>query len=230
LWWLFQLYAMTRQGGQSGLRFSDAITFLSRMKKLTALVKWIWLAWPILVPMLLGLVHCLFFSITGKNPFAHKLFAAGLQVIGGLLVLYSINANMGVFRNHGLATAIRNYLQEFPLRNPRSHIIKASTGNAFGFSGAAAVSFGRAPVTLKEKIAALEKEVSAIRELIAEREKVLHGRIDEVGSQVQKSSEEHRQRIDVLSDRLERTVVGGVKLQAFGAILVAYGAVLSVYL
>jgi hypothetical protein len=45
-----------------------------------------------------------------------------------------------------------------------------------------------------------------------------------------KGSEEHRQKINALSDRLERTVVGGVKLQAFGAILVAYGAALSVYL
>jgi hypothetical protein len=201
-----------------------------KMQKTKSLLKWLGLAWPLLIPLVLGLFHWLVFSTAGKDPVVNKIFAGGVQLIGGLIVLYSINENLGVFRNHGIATVIKNYFRKFPLCKARATIVEASVGSfSMSGSGSARITTGHAPATVEERLAALEKEIVEVRTQFSESEKQLHKRVNQVQSEVQKNSEKHRQGIKTLADRLERTVVGGIKLQALGVLLVVYGAFISVF-
>jgi hypothetical protein len=149
-------------------------------------------------------------------------------VIGGLLILYSINDNLGLFRRQSLLAATIGWFKSFPMRG-KNITIQLSGVAAATLAGSASVSARKSPTTLEERIEYLESTLAAHRQEVAEAfanaqrnlesAKVeLHGRIGTTADQLAE-----------LSQKVEHAAVGGFKLQGFGVMLAIYGAVTSVF-
>jgi hypothetical protein len=83
---------------------------------LLRLIKWVWRAWPILVIGFLFCAHLLLLNYFSQwADFINKTAALVSQLVGGLLILYSIDSNIGVIKQKSLFSVLANYIKEFPL-------------------------------------------------------------------------------------------------------------------
>lgn len=193
------------------------------------LPRWLNRAWPFWALLPAFAAHWQALSSLSIAPqTVNKVVGMALQVIGGLLILYSINDNLGLFRRQSLLTATIAWFKSFPLRG--KDITVQLRGAAIGsFTGSASVSTRKLPTTLEERVAYLESTLAAHKQEVADAfasaqrnldsAKVeLHGRI---GTTVNQIAE--------LSQKVELAAVGGFKLQGFGVLLAIYGAVTSVF-
>lgn len=199
------------------------------MRSLSALLIWLLRAWPALVLV----------PIASAHAFAHHLFPADavivnkitgtvLQVVGGLIVLYSVNSNLGLFRDQHIGSVIIGWFKSFPLfRKPV--MLSGSASVSIALSGSARGSVRQATTTIEEKIAELERQLDEFRRNVNEDIKAVNLRIGQVHTELSNSIATNTATLNQLSSRLELATVGGFKQQAFGVLLAVYGAVTSVF-
>ena len=190
---------------------------------------WIWRAWPVLVMLFLASAH---FQALARFPnesvLVNKLTGTLMQIVGGLFVLYSVDSNLGLFRNQSLATSVIAWFRECPIF-VRSVTVSASCSASFGISGNATASVTRAATTVEERLAEVERRLEELRSEMATKNRELYSRITEVKSELSNSIATNQSALNKLSEKFEKVTVGGFKQQAFGVMLVIYGAVTSVF-
>jgi hypothetical protein len=151
-----------------------------------------------------------------------------LQIVGGLLVLYSVNDNLGLFRRQSLIAAILSWFRSFPLT--RKGITVALSGVASSYaSGSGSVSTQRNLTTLEERLAELERTVKDLRKELSSGLAAAQQQLEQAKSELRTRIEAVASQVSELHQKVEHAAVGGFKLQAFGVLLAAYGAVTSVY-
>jgi chromosome segregation ATPase len=190
---------------------------------------WFLRAWPVLAMALIGCAHV--FAITqfpSETVFVNKLTGTFLQIVGGLIVLHSVDANLGLFRNHSLATAVVAWLRECPIF-VRNVTISGSGAAACAASGSATVTVTRAATTIEERVAEVERRLDELRSEVTAQNSAIHTRIEEVKSELSSSISSNQAALNKLSEQVEKATVGGFKQQAFGVMLVIYGATTSVF-
>lgn len=194
------------------------------------LVRWIWRAWPLLVVCGVSAVH---FAVLGALP-AHsvqinKIAGTLLQVIGGLVVLHSVNESLGLFKGQSLWALVVAWLRQFPFRRKVHHVLMAGIGHAGAFGGTAKISVERAATTIDERVDRLERQVVDLRRELNRSTAAVHQRIDDVRTELSTTLSTHKIALDQLASNLEKATVGGFKQQAFGVLLALYGAGTSVF-
>jgi hypothetical protein len=81
-------------------------------------IRWAWQAWPLWVLIVVAALT-LYFGNWTPLPSSlkfNKFAGATMQGLGALLVLLSINGNLGLFRGHGVFAEMREYLLAYPRR------------------------------------------------------------------------------------------------------------------
>lgn len=84
------------------------------MLKTMNLLRWkfVWLfvkPWPIWITIVIGIIHFVIYCLFNDNTMqVNKAISAILQLTGGLVVIYSINQNMGMFNRGDLLQVIKN--------------------------------------------------------------------------------------------------------------------------
>ena len=158
----------------------------------------------------------------------NKVTGTFLQVVGGLIVLYSVNANLGLFREQHFGSIILGWFRSFPLfRKPVTISVSGSSSLAMG--GRARISVCRTTNTVEEKIAELERRLDEFRQHVNEDIQAINARISQVHTELTTAVATNTATLNQLSSRLEMATVGGFKQQAFGVLLAIYGAVTSVF-
>lgn len=116
------------------------------MGTLLRLIKWFWRAWPILILIFLICEYLLSLNWFSQNAgFINKTASLVAQPVGGLLILYSINSNIGVIKQKSLLSILTSYFKEFPLIK-KSVVIEAR-GAAMAMTGVKAkITASRNPV------------------------------------------------------------------------------------
>ena len=192
-------------------------------------VPWALRAWPVLALVPVGLAHVIAIqAFPSGAAMVNKLVGMSLQVVGGLLVLYSVNDNLGVFRAQSLPSAIIAWFKQFPIvRAPIS-----LSGHASAMASATATmsaSVQRTITTLEERIAELEHAFKDLQQQLQREVQAVNVRIETARNQLQQQIADTSGRVTDLSKRLEHAAVGGFKFQALGVLLAVYGAVTSVF-
>lgn len=110
------------------------------MKILLRLLKWSWRSWPVIIIVILFIAHLSLVDYFCSNVSeVHKIIALITQLIGGLLILYSIDSNIGIIKDKNLLALLTGYLREFPLIK-RPVVIQAQ-GVTMGLSSLNTVDF-----------------------------------------------------------------------------------------
>lgn len=158
----------------------------------------------------------------------NKLVGSLLQVIGGLLVLYSVNDNLGLFRAQSFASAIVDWLRDFPL-DRKQVVVEATSAGAITVGGSVAGSYVIRGASLEERILELERMYGSIQSELRAEVQGMNTKVESVQSKLMNEIGTASGKVDELSNKLDRAAVGGFKIQAFGVLLAIYGAVTNVF-
>lgn len=190
---------------------------------------WLCKAWPVVVWLLLAGIHLLALNtLVTHSVMVNKLTGTAMQVVGGLIVLHSVNGNLELFRNQSLSGVVVNWLREFPMAR-RSVTASISGVGLLEPVGRATVNKGRAANTVEERVAEVERRLDKLRVAVDAQDEALHRHIENASAKLLSSIEANRSEVNQIADRLESTAVGGFKQQAFGVMLAIYGAFISVF-
>ena len=194
------------------------------------LPSWLLRAWPVLALVPVGVAHALAWThFEAHTVLVNKLVGMSLQVLGGTLILYSLDQNLGMFRERSLLATFGQWLREFPLQRETRIVAMVGSCDSVSMSGSGTVTSRRGPSSLEERVAQLELELkeaqeSLRRELLAV-ESRLNGKLSEHGSRLEAT----RDQLAALSAKVTEVAVGNFKVQAFGVLLAVYGAITSVF-
>ncbi len=190
---------------------------------------WLLRAWPVWALLPVFIAHSFaIHQFTAHPATVHKLIGMSLQVLGGLLILFSVNENLGVFRKQSLGSVIVSWFREFPI--VRTHILGAGNTSQASSSSGSGLTIGRErPATIDGRVAELELQLQEVREEMRSKHVRIISRIDAVNEALSKSVIDADVKLTSLSERIEQATVGGFKLQAFGVLLAVYGAITSVF-
>ncbi|ANX02854.1 hypothetical protein [Immundisolibacter cernigliae] len=193
------------------------------------LPQWFLRAWPVIALAPVAAAHAIALAHFDTNHvLVNKLVGMSLQVLGGILILYSLDQNLGIFRERSLVATLLQWLREFPLRRETRTFAFVGTGGASA-GGTASVTARRNPTSLEERVAQLElalqeAQVSLRKELLAVESRFTL-KLSEHGSHLTAT----RDQLSALSAKVAEVAVGGFKVQAFGVLLALYGAITSVF-
>ena len=193
------------------------------------LTPWFLRAWPLLALVPVGAIHLLAFrEFTSHPALVHKLVGVTLQFLGGLLVLYSVNDNLGLFRSQSLTTAVISWFKDFPVLR-KSVSLTGSVSSASSATASLSVAVTRSSTTLEERVAEVERLLVQVQQQLAQEVHAIGVKLSEAKSELSKQIDETAVTVSDLSRRLEHAAVGGFKFQALGVLLALYGAVASVF-
>jgi hypothetical protein len=191
------------------------------------LMKWILRAWPVLLFALVVAVHLLIMmNITGPKDFANRIAGMALQIVGGLIVLASINANLGLFRRQNLFSAFKVWISEFPQLRIH-HVIHTASGHIKLGGARASISAYIAGGSVEERLASLQRQVDATNARIASLEKEQEERMQAMNASLTNSIASAKSELSELASKVEAATVGGFKQQLFGVLIALYGAIIS---
>lgn len=201
----------------------------SIMRSLSSLMFWFLRAWPVLAFVPISCVHAGAHQLFPDDTIiVNKIIGTMLQVVGGLLILYSVNANLSLFRDKYLGSIVMGWIKSFPLFR-KSVTVSLSGSSSVATSGNVRISVRRGANTVEEKIAELERQLDEFRQHINEDIQAINARIEQVHTELSKADTTNTAILSHLSSKLELATVGGFKQQVFGVFLAVYGAVTSVF-
>lgn len=203
--------------------------YKSFYQKILGILQWIAQAWFILVPLIFASIHLLISFICTKDlSFFHQLVALVLKLIGGFLVLWSINSKNGTMLDKSLFDLFMDWIYACPLKS-NSLVVQFQAEPATGSATVSNAEFrnsGNAE-TIEEKLEYLQKQINYLKkdlnkEVLQVRSQIAMNskKIDTVVLQTQSS-------LNSVSKQLQSVSIGGLGRQIFGANLVIYGAIVS---
>jgi small nuclear ribonucleoprotein (snRNP)-like protein len=165
-----------------------------------------------------------YFSINAK--FINKTISLLFQIIGGLLILYSIDSNIGVINQKSLLSLLGKYFNEFPLIK-RSVVIEVQSGGGIVIGGGTKIVIGRNPQTIDEKIDYLQEQINELKLDVEQESKELNGKIVRLSKEMNIQIQDAKSTIQSLESKMAEVSIGGIKVQLFGVLLMVYGAISS---
>jgi len=190
---------------------------------------WLLRAWPVLALIPAFVAHWLALGqYSASAAMINKIVGMALQLVGGLVILYSINENLGLFRKQSLLVTVVHWFRSFPLVR-KSVTIQLSGVTSAGMTGSASITTSVSPKTLEERVSRLEETLKSLRQEVAANAAAAQQQLQqakaELGNRIAATSDQ----VTELTKKVEHAAVGGFKLQAFGVLLAVYGAVTSVF-
>lgn len=221
---------------EASKRANSQVTFSINLRALFSrrLIAWLFRAWPVLgliVPIAAHLFALSQFPLPqfpSEHIFINKITGAILQVGGGLIVLYSIDANLGLFRNRKLVTTVIGWFAECPIIS-RSVTLSATGCSMSSATSSCTASITRVAKTLEERVAEVERLLLEFRSEVTEQNRAMRSHIQEVKTELSTAIASNQAALNGLSDRVVEASVGGFKGQIFGTFLAIYGASTSVF-
>lgn len=184
--------------------------------------------WPIwsLVGVAVFVWYCGDWRIAPGGPGFNKIVGAVLQATGAILVLISLDGNIGLFAGKGIIAAARDWSTDYP-KKIRRHVLEGAASFQSNSSLSAALSIG--PSTLIERVAELERVVVELKAISSARHEELTNAITAAKVEAREANGQISNELKALEEKLEISAVGGLNTQFFGIGLALIGSVLSVF-
>ena len=194
------------------------------MHTITRTFKWMLSAWPILIPAILIATHLFWIENSGAAPESvNKLIFLILQVVGGLIVLYSIDLNIGVIQKSGLFAMLTAWFKAFPLIK-RAVTLDVQNVRTKSLISPVKLRVGRETNTIEEKIQYLQQQIDWLKEDLSGEMKVIYKKIETLTEKTTQENIHTQTELRALEANVEKVSVGGVKLQVLGVLLVLHGS------
>lgn len=194
------------------------------MHTIRRLLSWSWRAWPVWVLLAVITIHLMLIYYFCMNATAtNKAISLFAQLIGGLLILYSIDSNIGIIKEKSLLAIFANYLREFPLIK-RSIVIELQVASMSMSAGKVKLTVGRNPKSIEEKIEYLQEQINEVKRDVEQESKELNEKIDRQSTGMNTKIQEAQSALQKVESKMGEVSIGGTMVQLFGILLMIYGA------
>ncbi len=198
-----------------------------KMNMVRRLITWFWRAWPlILIVLLLGVhfsvLNCLSYNASEIN----KTISLAFQIIGGLLVLYSIDSNIGIIKKNNLLSMFLDYIKEFPLVS-KSATLNIHSSIHTHSSLDAVLTVGRNPKSVEEKLEYLQEQIVELKNTVERELRKLTEKIEKETKETKNTINKTKEDMSHIKMQIEKVSIGGIKAQIFGVLLIIYGSIVS---
>lgn len=199
------------------------------MNKLMQTLRWLRRIWPLLAMAALVVLHWVIWHYFGARwTNLNKATGAIFQTVGGAVVLFSINDNLGTFRQHGWLMVLKKFWGDRPWKKLEARqgvMLWAECSDQMNATATSAL----APTTLEERLQEVERQLLACVALVHTTQNVTNVRIDGLRAELITTIQGQSTRLDQLSSRVEKTLVDAVHTQVFGVFLAVYGTAVGYY-
>ncbi|BDD88190.1 hypothetical protein [Desulfofustis limnaeus] len=146
------------------------------------LIKWLSKAWPFIIVTFFGTLHynVIKFVPNDNIEFTNNVIASFTQVAGGLIVLSTINSNLGLFRQISLFSIFQNWVKSFPYFRKIEMITGSARCEMPCFTMSAEGNTSKPCNTLEEKIEEAQRQIKELRDLLYRKEHELLSRISQI--------------------------------------------------
>jgi len=185
--------------------------------------------WPLHLILVFIIIHVIGIKIFPNNVEAwNSLVSIVLQIIGGALVLKTINDNLGILSDSSIWQEIRKYFisyPRFPKRKIRAFTLKPASGELKVTSNdATLIATGNITNTLEQEVELIKKEIGRLDNHIESIRKEL---LSELKIESNKSNElivNLQNQISDFKDKLKMSLIGGgeIKEEALGILCIIY--------
>ena len=196
------------------------------MNQIKRLINWLLKAWPFIIVFCISVIHhkVLTLCLPDTAEKTNQVISAFMQIVGGLIVLSTINSNLGLFGKDSLLSKPVKWLKSFPLFRKS----KVVTGSAHITSPMVTCSAeghsNRVCNTIEEKLEETQRQIDEIRKILYRKESELLSKINEVEKKLLDPIYKNQKDINTLNGLLAKTTLGSLNTQVFGVLLVIYGA------
>jgi len=197
------------------------------MMRLILLIKWLTRSWPVLLTSALAYAHyyvAVNFSINLEA--LNKTIALILQIIGGLLIIYSIDSNIGIVSNKSLYSFVKEWLVSIPLFT-KSVTLQVDSCRSTMTGQPVKIRVGNSTETLEGKVEYLQKQIEWLKEDLNDEVKHLKEIQNNSEKRVNEEISKLNGKVGVIDTKMNKVSLGGVKIQFFGIMLMVHGSISS---
>jgi len=196
---------------------------------------WFKQAWPIIYLIPIIIFHYLLLNLPCfnheilcyDNPSINKLISLILQIIGGLIVIYSIDSNLELFKKKNLFNISIAWFKRCPIRKSKTIEFKLATSKSKNLTSTVNVELAKKPETVEDKINDLYEKLKSLEEKTQKHNINFTKQIAKINDVNNKKQLSTSKSLRSIENKLENISIGGLKLQIFGVFLLIYGAILG---
>lgn len=190
-----------------------------------------WLAGAGLAAIAVCVVAAFFgWAIFGAHgEFANRVLGVALQLLGLITTGFGIRDTRRLFGRPTLLESVRRWLRALPPFQPKSVTLTASAALGLGASGEAYVSRGSGTGSVEDRLAAIEENLKALREIVFAKAAALENKTRELKQEIQEETGQRTaedRRIEML---MRSANTDGLWLAAVGLLWIAAGIVLATF-
>jgi hypothetical protein len=209
------------------------------MHLLKKLIKWFYDAfWPFWSFLIIYVIHQLFLLPCIGEVFEigvichteielNKYYSSFIQLVGGIVILYNIDSNLGLFKQTNIFSYSVATFKKFPLFRSMTSVTSDFT-IGWGIEGATKARGFKNPKTTEEHLEILQKQIDWLKEDLKSQVKESNEKYHTLESKFSKDNSAINNKVNSLEEKLVSSAVGTFKPQIFGFILICYGAWLNV--
>lgn len=191
--------------------------------------RWCARAWPFWVAVfVIGTHQGLWAAFPQQSTDINKAFSIGLQIVGGLLVLHSIDSTLGMLRGESIPRIIAHWFRSCPIWS-KPQKIEGSGVASVGFVSSANLRVKNQASSLSQRVSELERQMDEVYQDIARREQALKELVSEVKEELSKRVGQSEVAIRDVKEKIDNTALGSIKQQIFGVVIAIYGAGISYF-
>lgn len=192
------------------------------------LYNWSKAPWPLHIFPVFVFIHLLLQQLSPENHLKINSYCSvAFQIIGGLIVLHSINSNMRLLSKSNIIKEAYKWIKSFPPR------LKNQTINVSDLVSATACASGDLVLepnlsSIEEKVEYLLKETKRIESKVDATKKQLQQELQMANKESNKKHLKLQNEIHEIGMNLKSTIVGSVKLEILGILTISYGIFIPV--
>lgn len=191
--------------------------------------KWVSSAWPLWGTLLvIGVHQGLLTSLPSKTESINESLSIGLQVIGGLLVLHSIDSSLGLLRGESIPRVIIQWFRTCPVWSKRK-VVEARMSATLDITASFQGRVKRQANSLSERVTELELQMEEMHQDIVKRERAILKLVSDTKEELSARAGSNEVELRDIKAKVDGTVLGSIKQQAFGVVIAVYGAGLGYF-
>lgn len=194
------------------------------MNQMFLLARWLLRSWPVLIPAFFVALHYIAINSCFASPEKiNEFFAFGLQLAGGLIILYSIDSNIGIVHNSNILKVVKKWFSEIPLfKKPSTQTI--TVGSISSKETVNGLRVYKTPRTIEEKISHLQTQIDWMKEDLEKQKESLQQSISKLKKASFKEIDIIKSQLLTLEGDFEEISIGGIKLQVMGVFFIVHGS------
>ncbi len=201
---------------------------LGKMNYLKRLFIWFFDPWPLhIFPLFLTIHIVLINQFPANLPMINSISSALFQIIGGIIVLISLNSNLNLLNKTSIKNVFINWFKSFPLKS-KSVITEVSDSISIQSTVSATATVSNSLNTLEDKIKFLFDEIKRLDQKISDSTEKLKEDLNEKFKYIERKHSNLDQSLIEVKANLNNTVLGSPKLEILGILSIIYGLLIPV--